>query len=146
MIYLAGRERFDNKISFAVINGKNNSFEKITSKMVWSEKKVWELYYNQVNNKLYGFVEQQKKVDNDNYEVYIQSIDLESKLFVQKTKSRGVQDGMGFDPSRNYIYFSNVKNGEFSVFDHSLKEIGLFRFTEEKGFVDKHLKGHAYHS
>ncbi|MDH3341391.1 MAG: YncE family protein [Nitrosopumilus sp.] len=144
MIYLAGRERFDDKMSFAVIDGKNDSFEKITSKMVWSGKKVWELYYNQVNNKLYAFVEQSR--GENTFEVFIQSIDLESRSFGQKTESRGVQDGMGFDESRNRFYFSDVQKGEFSVLNYSLEEIGLFRFTEPKGFVEKHFKGHGYHS
>ena len=55
-------------------------------------------------------------------------------------------DGMGFDQSRNRFYFSDVKNGEFSVLNDSLEEIGLFRFTEPKDFVGKYLKGHGYHS
>ena len=122
----------------------DNNYEKISSKMVWSGKKVWELYYNHNNNKLYAFVEQPK--GENTYDVYIQEIDLESKSFGKKTKSRGIQDGMGFDPIRNYLYFSDVKNGEFSVLNDSLVEIGLFWFAEPKRFVEKHLKGHGYHS
>ena len=142
VIYLAGKRGVIDKTLFVVIDS-NNNYEIILEKIAWQGKKIWELHYNQINKKLYAFVQEQK---GENSDVCIQEINLESKSFGQKTQSRGEHDGMGFDPSRTYLYFSDVANGEFSVFNHSLKEIGLFRFTKEKGFMDKYFKGHLYRS
>ena len=149
MIYIVGRGgRTNDSTVFEVIDGKNNHVEKIVSKFYFSGRSVSELYYNQTNKKLYAFVKEPGTSDGffEGTSFYIQEIDLESKSFGNKTRPRGIQNGMGFDPSRNYLYISDVDNGEFSVFNHSLKEIGLFRFTEEIDFVDKYLKGHTYHS
>ena len=59
----------------------------------------------------------------------------------EKTKLRCGTEGMGFDKSRSLFYFSDIINGEFSVFNESLEEIGVFRFTESKSLVDKYLAG-----
>jgi DNA-binding beta-propeller fold protein YncE len=147
IIYLAGREGIFDKISFGLIHGgDDNQTEKMASKMVLRSNKIWEIYHNNNNNKLYAFVETPGVPDDDPPKVSIQVFDIDSKAFGKKSKSRRTQDGMGFDQSRNRFYFSDVQKGEFSVLNDSLEEIGLFRFTEPKGFVEKHLKGHGYHS
>ena len=146
IIYLAGREGIFDKISFGLIRGNNNQVEKMASKMVFRSNKIWEIYHNQNNNELYAFVETPDVTDDDPPKVSIQVFDINSKSFDKKSKSRRTQEGMGFDQSKNRFYFSDVSKGEFSVLNDSLEEIGLFRFTEEKGFVEKHLKGHGYHT
>jgi len=143
-IYLAGRGKILPNVVYGAIHGSNNNVEKIIDKVPWHTKKIWDLYYNPNNKKLYAFVEQPRG-END-LEVYIQSIDVESRSLSKKTKSRGIQDGMGFDQSRNFFYFSDVKNGEFSVLNDSLDEIGLFRFTEPKSFIDANLKNQGLYS
>ncbi|MDH3764933.1 MAG: YncE family protein [Nitrosopumilus sp.] len=145
IIYLAGREGFSEKLSYALIRGNDNHTEKMDSKIGFRSNTIWELYYNQNNNKLYAFVETMP-VGDGNPTVSIQVFDINSKSFGEKTESRFWGNGMGFDQSKNRFYFSDVQNGEFSVLNDSLEEIGLFRFTKEKGFVEKHLKGHNLHS
>ena len=146
LIFMVGRGGMTNdNIVFEVINGKNNHVEKIVSKFYFSGRKVLNLYYSEIYKKLYACM-QINSYNHFENTFYMQEIDLDSKSFGNKTHSRKEYEGVGFDPSRTYLYFSDVANGEFSVFNHSLKEIGLFRFTKEKGFIDKYFKGHLYRS
>jgi YVTN family beta-propeller protein len=142
MIYIAGRGGItDDSTFFGVIDGKNNHVEKIVSKFYFANKKVWELYYNEMNKKLYAYMEGRANTAYDSPTVSIQVIDIDSKSFEKKVKKNGLQDGMGFDQSKNRFYFSDVGKGEFSVFNESLEEIGLFRFTESKNFVEQYITG-----
>ena len=134
-IYLAGRKGIWDKSSFAVIDGENNDYQQIKSSILKSGNKIWELYYNQINKKLYAFIEYITSGDGDHY-LYIQSLDLDSKSFEKNTESRSTLNGMGFDQSKNRFYFSDVIKGEFSILNDSLEEMGRFKFAESvRGFL-----------
>jgi len=137
-VYLGGRAGWIDKLSFAAIHGGDNHVETIVSKTTFSGKKVRELYYNQINKKLYALIEE----TGDEYaRTWIYVIDIESKSFWKKSETREYWDRIGFDQTRNRIYFSNANNGEFSVLNDSLEKIGLFRFTEPQSFVKKYVAG-----
>jgi len=138
IIYLAGREGMWEKLSYALIRGNDNHTEKLARKFVFNPNKVWQLYHNKNNNKLYAFVEMPSGSEAPPRSS-IQIFDINSKSPGKKSKSREAVDGMGFDQSKNILYFLDVSQGEFSVLNDSLEEIGLFRFTESKAFLDKHL-------
>jgi len=85
MIYIVGRGGItDDSIFFTVIDGKNNHVEKIVSKFYFSGRWVPELHYNQINNKLYAYMEQPKTGEPSGTSFYIQEIDLKSKSFEKK--------------------------------------------------------------
>ena len=142
-IYLAGRGGMLPNVVFGAIHGSNNDIEKIINKAPWQTKKIWDLYYNPNNKKLYALIEEPPAGggDSGNLQVYIQVVDIESKSFGDRKKGRNEQDRMELDVSRNRIYFSKTLDGELLVYNDSLEEIGLFRFKEKLSFVKKHSKG-----
>lgn len=140
VIYLGGeRVGFSDALSIISVHGVDNHIEKIAKKIL-STKIPEELYHNHLNNKLY--VKTLEPQDHDSAKTRIHIVDLESKSFCKTSEHRDYLEGMGYDHNRNRIYFSNTSKGEFSIYNDSLEEIGLFRFTESEGFVDKYFSGH----
>lgn len=131
-IYLAGRGGRQPNVSFGAIHGSNNDVEKIIEKLPLSTKKIWDLYFNPNNKKLYALVEEPPGEDIG---VYIQVVDIDSKSFGKRRAGRSDVDRMCLDQSKNRIYFSKVIDGELLVLNDSLEEIGLFRFAEPKTSV-----------
>jgi YVTN family beta-propeller protein len=138
--YLAGDDvGLSDALSIIAIHSEDSHIEKI-AKQVLTTKETQELHFNPFTKKL--FVKTFEPQDHyENQKTRIHVADLESKKFVDSTEHRDAKEGIGFDHYKNRIYFSDVSKGEFSIYNNSLKEIGLFRFTEPEGFVDKYLQG-----
>jgi len=143
-IYLAGRGGMLPNVVFGAIHGSNNDVEKIISKAPWQTKKIWDLYYNPNNKKLYALIEEPGAFDSDSLHVYIQQVNIDSKSLGKRKGGRNEQDRMELDVSKNRIYFSKTLDGELSVLNDSLEEIGLFKFKEQQSFAKKHLKGYVW--
>lgn len=143
-IYLAGRGGFLPNVVFGAIHDSNNDVEKIIDKAPWQTKKIWDLRYNSNNKKLYALIEEPNAYDQDNLQVYIQEVNIDSKSFGKRKGGRNDQDRMELDVSKNRIYFSKTLDGELSVLNDSLEEIGLFKFREPGNIVKKHLKGRTW--
>jgi len=143
-IYLAGRGGMLPNLVFGAIHGSNNDVKKIINKAPWQTKKIWDLYYNPNNKKLYALIEEPGAFDSDSLHVYIQEVNIDSKSFGKRKGGRNEQDRMELDVSKNRIYFSKTLDGELLVLNDSLEEIGLFRFKEQQSFVKKHLKGNTW--
>jgi DNA-binding beta-propeller fold protein YncE len=140
-IYLAGDDvGMSDALSIIAIHGEDNRIEKI-AKQSFTAKRTKELHLNPFTKKLFvKTLEPQDHYENSKTRIHV--ADLESKKFVDSTKHRDAKEGVGFNHFKNRIYFSDVSKGEFSIYNNSLKEIGLFRFTESEGLVDKYFTGH----
>lgn len=130
-VFLGGNEGMLKKVSFGQIETTNNKFSKIANRHTFTKNRPKELFFSNTHNKLFFCIDGSSASDYSDASTYVQQIDLNSNSFGDKVKRGGVENRMGFDSTRNVIYFPDVKKAEFQVLDHTLKEIGLFQYAEK---------------
>jgi len=139
-VFLGGNEGILKKVSFGQIDTTNNKFSKIANRHTFTSNRPKELFFSNTHNKLFFCIDGSPAGDYSDYNTYVQQIDLNSNSFGDKVKRGGQENRMGFDSTRNVIYFPDVKNGEFKVLDHTLKEIGLFQYAEKPSGLKEKFK------
>ena len=132
-IFIGGNTRgIIEKPIFSQIDCTNNKLTEITRKATFAKHRPKKLYHSNQYGLLFCLMDESASSDADSSKTYIRQIDLNSNSMKIDSKKKSMYDRMGFNPIKNHIYFSDVDKGEFSVLDHSLKEIGLFKYAEEK--------------
>jgi len=141
IVYLAGRGGMLPNVAFGALDGSTYKVEKIINKAPWQTKKIWDLFYNPHNNKLYALIEEPSASNQDNLQVYIQVVDIGTKKLEGRKSGRTEQDRIVMDVPKNRLYLSKTMDGEFSVLNESLQEIGLFQYTETGNYLQKKFSG-----
>jgi len=132
-IFIGGNTRgIIEKPIFSQIDCTNNKLTEIARKATFVKHRPKKLYHSNQYGLLYCLMDKSASNDADSNKTYIRQIDLNSNSMKIDSEKKSELDRMGFNPIKNHIYFSDVVKGEFSVLDHTLKEIGLFKYTEEK--------------
>ena len=124
--------RIGEKPAFSQIDCENNALTQIGKKFVFGRHRPKELYYSSHFNFLYCLFDETTHYEEDTNKTYVRLFDLNTDSFENETRKMNITDRVGFDDKNDRVYYVDSSKGEIQVLDHTLHQIGLFKYADKK--------------